>query len=103
MPTPSPIMVARVGETVAKVKAIASRLRQLRPTITAISAVTSGSPAATTLPKPISSTTTATAKPIASLVRSLVCGRASSPSGPPYSTCTPAARSGATASSTPCR
>ncbi len=93
-------MVASVGETLAKVVAAATRARQLSPTITLISAVRSGTPAAMMLPNPMSSTTTATAKPMASLVRSLVSGLASSPSGPPYSTSTPAERSGFTAVST---
>ncbi|MDQ0938214.1 hypothetical protein QFZ49_008196 [Streptomyces turgidiscabies] len=103
MPTPRPIMVARVGETVAKVNAAASSPRQASPPITLISAVSSGMPAASTLPKPTSRTTIATANPISSLIRSSAAGRASSPSGPPYSTCTPADRSGFTDSSTPWR
>ncbi len=96
-------MVASVGETVAKVSALASRLRQLRPTMTLTRAVSSGIPAAMMLPKPITRTTIATAKPIASLRKSAVSGRASSPSAPPYSTWMPASRSGWTAASTPSR
>ncbi len=103
MPTPSPIMVARVGETVAKVNAAASRPSAARPPTTAISAVTRGATAARTLPKPVSRTTIATPKPMSSLARSLAAGRARSPSGPPYSTSAPAERSGRTASSTPSR
>jgi hypothetical protein len=103
MPTPSPIMVASVGETLANVEAAASSPSSPSPTTTPNSAVTSGSSAAATLPNAASSTTTATPKPIASLVRSVPPGRASSPSGPPYSTWTPARRSGAVAASTPCR
>lgn len=103
MPTPSPIIVARVGDTVAKVVAAASRPSRASPQTTQTRAVTSGSRAATRLPKPISSTTTATPKPMASLMRSFAAGRASSPSEPPYSTSAPAARSGCTAESTPSR
>lgn len=96
-------MVARVGETVAKVNAAASSPRIASPPTTPIRAVTRGSPAAMTLPKPMSRTTIATANPIASLIKSLALGRASSPSEPPYSTSAPAARSGWTAWSTPSR
>ncbi len=103
MPTPIPIMVARVGATVAKVDSAAISPSTPRPTTAANRAVTSGSPAAIALRKPISSTTIATAKPITSLRRSSGSGCASSPSGPPYSTWTPASRNGATAASTPSR
>ena len=95
--------MASVGETVAKTKAAAISPRQASPQKTLISAVSSGTPAASTLPKPTSSTRIATAKPITSLITSLGSGRASSPSGPPYSTSTPAERSGRTAASTPFR
>ena len=95
--------MASVGETVAKVVAAASSPSTASPATTAISAVSSGITAAATLPNPMSSTTTATPKPISSLIRSSGAGRASSPSGPPYSTCAPASRSGRTASSTPLR
>ena len=93
-------MVARVGEALGKVKTLASRLRHATPRTTPSSAVTSGMAAPMTLPKPASSTTTATAKPMLSLITSGGAGRASSPSEPPYSTWTPADRSGATAAST---
>lgn len=103
MPTPMPIIVASVGETVAKVAVAASSPSSARPHRAQIRAVTSGSTAASRLPKPISRTTIATPKPIASLVRSSGSGRASSPSDPPYSTVTPVDRSGCTARSTPSR
>ncbi|GAB2803396.1 hypothetical protein GCM10027073_39900 [Streptomyces chlorus] len=103
MPTPRPIIVASVGEAVAKVNAAVGRPSTARPPTTAISAVSRGMTAAITLPTPISRTTIATAKPISSLTRSSGAGLAGSPSGPPYSTCAPAARSGCTASSTPSR
>ncbi len=103
MPTPSPIIVARVGDTVAKVVAAASSPSSPRPQTTQMRAVIRGSRAARRLPKPISSTRTATPKPMASLTRSFALGRASSPSEPPYSTSAPADRSGRTAESTPSR
>lgn len=96
-------MVARVGETVPKVKAAAIRPSSARPQIAPRSAVIRGRTAAMMLPKPMRRTTIATAKPMASLVRSSASGRASSPSVPPYSTVTPASRSGCTAVSTPVR
>lgn len=103
MPTPSPIIVASVGDTVAKVVAAASSARRPRPQMTQIRAVTSGTTAATRLPKPMSSTRMATPNPMASLTRSFAEGLASSPSEPPYSTSAPADRSGLTAESTPSR
>lgn len=103
MPTPSPIIVASVGDTVAKVVAAASSPSRPSPQTTQMRAVISGSRAARRLPKPISSTRTATPNPMASLTRSFASGRASSPSEPPYSTSAPADRSGCTAESTPSR
>jgi hypothetical protein len=76
-------MVASVGDTLGKVDALASRLRQLIPTTTLSRAEISGNAAASTLPNAASSTMTATPKPIASLAKSAALGRASSPSGPP--------------------
>ena len=83
MPTPRPIITASVGETVGKVKAAASMPSMPRPVIMPSSAVRMGSPAANTLPKPISSTTTATTTPISSDRPSWACGRAAWPSVPP--------------------
>ena len=69
----------------------------LEPITTETTAVTSGSTAPITLPKPSSSTMMATANPISTEVRSFTAGRVSSSRAPPYSTCTRAARAGATA------
>jgi hypothetical protein len=90
MPTPIPIMRARVGAAVPNVVAAAARPSRLTPTKTPTSAVPKGSSAPNTLPKPINSTMSATPNPISSDFLSLADGFVSSSSAPPYCTSSPA-------------
>ena len=83
MPTPRPIITASVGETVGNVNAAAAIPRIPRAVAMPSSAVRMGRPAASTLPKPSSSTTMATTMPISSDRLSWAVGRAAWPSVPP--------------------
>ena len=83
MPTPSPIIVARVGELVPKLIAAAVMPSRPSPVNTPIRALASGRMPAMTLPKPASSTISATVMPISSEATSLGLGAAACPSWPP--------------------
>ncbi len=83
MPTPSPIIVASVGETAANVTAAAIIPSTPSPVRTATTALTIGRAAPSTVPKPSNSTTIATTTPITSDVRSPRAGLAACPSAPP--------------------
>ncbi len=98
MATPNPSRVATVGAVVGKVITEASKPTRASPANTLNNADSNGITAATTDPNMNSSNTNAHDKPMISDARSsVVCPICPAP--PPYSTCNPAARAGATASS----
>ncbi len=76
-------MMASVGETDAKLVVAAAMPSSPSPVKAPTRAVPTGSPAAATLPKPITSTTSATAMPISSERASLSLGLSAWPSRPP--------------------
>ena len=83
MPTPSPIIVASVGELVPKLIAAAVMPRSPSPVNTPMRALASGRMPAITLPNPASSTISATVIPMSSEATSLGLGAAACPSCPP--------------------
>ena len=89
MPTPRPIIVARVGVIVPKVQKPAPRVISAMPMPTEAIARAIGRLIATALPSMTSRITTAASRPITSL-RPVVGGSALATTGPPNSTCRPA-------------
>ena len=89
MPTPSPIIAASCGAKFAVSKTWVPSVTRLRPTPSANSAVSSGSPIATTEPKVSSRMMTAASSPIANEESPPSSWRASSTGWPPSSTWRP--------------
>ena len=99
MPTPSPIIVARVGATSGMATKWPIRPTRPSPVISPTMAVTTGMPAAARQPKVNARMMTAEIRPMASLRRDLV-SDSRSPTAPPASTWIPALRAGSAAAKT---